>query len=92
MARRAGGGDCGVHSFCGTRIVLDNKKQLVDLHRRSQFPAVVLEDKRMSHVMAFLAGCMVGGLIGVFVMCAMIAAGQADDREEWFDDQFKKNH
>ena len=59
----------------------------MDLHRRSQFSAVVLEDKRMSHVMAFLAGCMVGGLIGVFVMCAMVAAGQADEREEaWFDE------
>ena len=42
----------------------------------------------MSHVMAFLAGCMVGGLIGVFVMCAMMTAKEADEREErWFDDE-----
>lgn len=81
-----GGGDCGVHSFCGTRIVLDDKEQLVDLHRRSQFSAVVLEDKIMLYVITFLGGAMLGGIFGVFTMCMMIQAGQSDDREErWFD-------
>ena len=42
----------------------------------------------MTYVLTFLAGCMIGGLIGVFMMCMMIQAGQADDREEaWFDDE-----
>lgn len=40
----------------------------------------------MSHVMAFLAGGMAGGLIGVFIMCAMMQAKLADEREErWFE-------
>jgi hypothetical protein len=64
----------------------------VDLHRRSQFSAVVLEDKIMLYVITFLGGAMLGGIFGVFTMCMMIQAGQADDREEWFDDEFKKNH
>ena len=42
----------------------------------------------MSYVLMFLAGGMLGGIIGVFTMCAMVSAGQADDRqEEWFDDE-----
>lgn len=36
----------------------------------------------MTYVLTFLAGCMIGGLIGVFMMCMMIQAGQADEREE----------
>ena len=36
----------------------------------------------MTYVLTFLAGCMIGGLIGVFTMCMMIQAGQADEREE----------
>ena len=60
----------------------------MDIRSCNQFFSLVLEDKRMSHVMAFLAGCMVGGLIGVFVMCAMMTAKEADEREErWFDDE-----
>ena len=42
----------------------------------------------MSHVMAFLAGGTVGGLIGVFIMCAMMQAKLADEKEErWFYDE-----
>ena len=54
----------------------------MDLHRRSQFSAVVLEDKIMLYVITFLGGAMLGGIFGVFTMCMMIQAGQADDREE----------
>jgi hypothetical protein len=65
---------------------LGNKEQLVDLRGCGHIPALVLEDKRMSHVMAFLAGGMVGGLIGVFIMYAMMQAKLADEREErWFE-------
>ena len=47
----------------------------------------------MLYVITFLGGAMLGGIFGVFTMCMMTAAGQADDREEkWFDDQSKKNH
>lgn len=47
------------------------------------------------YVIAFLFGTMLGsllgGLFGVFVMCACISAGEADDREErWFDGQSDK--
>jgi ABC-type lipoprotein release transport system permease subunit len=63
----------------------------VDLHRRSQFSAVVLEDEVMSYFLTFIAGCMMGGIFGVFTMCMMIQAGQADDREErWFDGRSDK--
>ena len=41
----------------------------------------------MSYVLTFLAGGFLGGMVGVFTMCGMIAAGQADDREERFDDR-----
>ena len=42
----------------------------------------------MSYLMTFLAGGILGGIFGVFTMCAMVSAGQADDREErWFDDE-----
>ena len=81
----------GIHNFCGTRIVLDNKEQLVDIRGCGQLLSMVLEDKRMRHVMAFLAGGMVGGIFGVFTMCMMIQAGQADDREERFDDERRSN-
>lgn len=34
---------------------------------------------------------MLGALIGAFTMCAMVAAGEADDREErYFDRKEKK--
>lgn len=46
----------------------------------------------MSYVLTFLAGGFIGGMVEIFTMCAMVQAGQADDREEWFDDEFKKNH
>ena len=36
----------------------------------------------MLYVITFLAGCMIGGIFGVFTMCMMIQAGQADEREE----------
>ena len=76
----------GIHNFCGIGSVLDNEKPVVDLCGCGHIPALVLEDKRMSHVMAFLAGGMVGGLIGVFIMCAMMQAKLADEREErWFE-------
>jgi len=49
---------------------------------------VVLEDKIMLYVITFLGGAMLGGIFGVFTMCMMIQAGQADEREErWFDDE-----
>lgn len=39
----------------------------------------------MLYVITFLGGAMLGGIFGVFTMCMMIQAGQADDREErWF--------
>lgn len=60
----------------------------MDIHRRSQLSAVVLEDKIMFYVITFLGGAMLGGIFGVFTLCMMIQAGQADDREEaWFDDE-----
>lgn len=41
----------------------------------------------MSYILVFIAG----GLLGVFTMCAMVAAGEADDREErWFDGRSDK--
>ena len=46
----------------------------------------------MSYVLIFLGGAMLGGIFGVFTLCMIIQAGQADDREERFDDEFKKNH
>ena len=36
----------------------------------------------MTYVLTFLAGGFIGGMVGIFTMCAMIAAGQADEREE----------
>ena len=45
----------------------------------------------MSYLMTFLAGGILGGIFGVFTMCAMVAAGEADDREErWFDGRHDK--
>ena len=42
----------------------------------------------MSYVLIFLGGAMLGGIFGVFTLCMMIQAGQADDREErCFDDE-----
>ena len=47
----------------------------------------------MTYVLTFLAGGFLGGMVGVFTMCGMIAAKEADEREEWWhDDEFKKNH
>lgn len=38
-------------------------------------------------IFAFILGC----LLGVFIMCAMISAGDADDREErYFEDRFDR--
>lgn len=55
-------------------------------------PIVVLEDKIMLYVITFIGGAMLGGIFGVFTMCMMIQAGQADDREEaWFDDEHRSN-
>ena len=88
MVRRAGEVTYGIYHICGIGSVLDDKEQLVDLHRCSQLPAVVLEDKIMLYVITFLGGAMLGGIFGVFTMCMMMAAGQADEREErWFDDE-----
>ncbi|MBR6259518.1 MAG: DUF3789 domain-containing protein [Oscillospiraceae bacterium] len=39
----------------------------------------------------FLAGIRVGGIIGVFVMCLMVSAGNADRREERFYDGSRKD-
>ena len=41
----------------------------------------------MTYVLTFLAGGFIGGMVGIFTMCMMIQAGQADDREERFDDE-----
>lgn len=51
----------------------------------------------MMYVITFLFGTMLGsllgGLFGVFVMCACISAGEADDREEkWFDGKGKDDN
>ena len=41
----------------------------------------------MSYILVFMAG----SFVGVCIMCAMVAAGEADDREErWFDERFDK--
>lgn len=41
----------------------------------------------MSYILIFMAGTF----IGVGIMCAMVAAGEADDREErWFDGRHDK--
>lgn len=46
----------------------------------------------MTYVLTFLAGCMIGGIFGVFTLCMMIQAGEADDREErWFDGRHNKS-
>ena len=61
----------------------------MDLHRRSQLPAVVLEDKIM--IWKILA-ITVAALIVVVLYVCLIAAGQADRREEkWFDDERRSN-
>ena len=62
----------------------------MDLYRRSQFSAVVLEDEVMIwKILAITVAALV--VMGLYV--CLIAAGQADDREErWFDDQSEKNH
>ena len=36
----------------------------------------------MGYILAFIIGSTIGGIIGVFTMCAMVSAGEADDREE----------
>lgn len=41
----------------------------------------------MSYVLTFLAGGFLGGMVGIFTMCAMVAAKEADEREERFDDE-----
>ena len=46
----------------------------------------------MSYVLTFIAGGFIGGMVGIFTMCAMIAAGQADDREAWFDERSRKGN
>ena len=56
----------------------------MDLHCRSQFSAVVLEDKIMIWKILVIT---VAALIMVGLYACLIAAGQADDREEWFDDR-----
>lgn len=33
-------------------------------------------------MVAFIAGVMIGGIFGVFIMCLMVVAGDADRREE----------
>ena len=83
----------GIYHICGIGSVLDDEKPVVDIRSGGQLLGVVLEDKIMLYVITFLGGAMLGGIFGVFTMCMMTAAGQADDREEkWFDDQSKKNH
>lgn len=42
----------------------------------------------MTYVLTFLAGGIMGGIFGVFTLCMIIQAGQADEREErWHDDE-----
>jgi hypothetical protein len=42
----------------------------------------------MGYILAFMAG----GFIGVWTMCAMMTAKEADEREErWFDDERRSN-
>lgn len=36
----------------------------------------------MSYFLTFIAGCVVGGIFGIFATCAMVVAGQADDRAD----------
>lgn len=40
----------------------------------------------MTYVLTFLAGGFLGGMVGVFTMCGMIAAKEADEREEMMRD------
>lgn len=45
----------------------------------------------MMYAIMFLLGLMIGGVLGAWIICAMVAAGQADDREErWFDGRHDK--
>lgn len=41
----------------------------------------------MSYVLIFLGGAMLGGIFGVFTLCMIIQAGQADEREERMNGQ-----
>lgn len=44
----------------------------------------------MMYAIMFLLGLMVGGVIGAWIICAMVAAGEADEREErWFEKRNK---
>lgn len=62
----------------------------MDLRGCGQLLGVVLEDKIMLYVITFLGGAMLGGMVGVFTMCGMIAAKEADEREErWHDDEYR---
>lgn len=43
----------------------------------------------MSYILIFMAGTF----IGVCIMCAMVSAGEADDREErWFYEKAEHKH
>ena len=65
----------------------------MDIRGCGQLLSMVLEDKIMLYVITFLGGAMLGGIFGVFTMCMMIQAGQADEREErWFDDERRSNY
>lgn len=45
----------------------------------------------MMYAISFIFGMMLGGLLGAWTMCAMVSAGEADDREErWFDGRHDK--
>lgn len=40
----------------------------------------------MMYAIMFLLGLMIGGVLGAWIICAMVAAGEADEREErWLD-------
>lgn len=42
----------------------------------------------MTYVLTFLAGCFLGGMVGVFTMRGMMTAKEADEREErWHDER-----
>lgn len=45
----------------------------------------------MMYAIMFLLGLMTGGVIGAWIICAMVAAGEADRREEnWFYERSDK--
>lgn len=51
----------------------------------------VQRGNEMMYAIMFLLGLMIGGVLGAWIICAMVAAGEADRREEnWFYERSDK--